>query len=164
MTTNTKRHHRHHRFFRRQSCQNRLGFTCPELGGSMQQEGRLRNKGAGGVCFESGQYLRPGTRICLFLDEPASEPATDGSQMQTFYLATVQWCNRLQSAPHPSYGVGVQFVSNECEWCGEIVPYEQIHCIQSRAILCEACLRDLEEFNSGRLKLSLVDHLLGNVI
>jgi len=164
MAANVTAQHRHHRFFQRERSQARLRFTCPELGGSNQQEGRLRNKGAGGVCFESGQYLRPGTRICLLMDEPASEQAGGEPRMQTFYLATVRWCNALQSPQQSMYGVGAQFVSNECEWCGEVVPYEQIHCTESRAILCEACLRDLDAFNRGRLKDSVIDHLLGNVI
>lgn len=31
-------------------------------------------------------------------------------------------------------------------------------------ILCDRCMHDLEELNSGRLKLSMTNKLLGNII
>lgn len=166
MEQDKKQQYHHHRYFQRQSFQTRLRFSCPDLEGSMQQEGLVVNRGDGGVYFETGQYLKPGTRLHLLIDEPASGQAKGEPQMQTVYLATVRWCNRLQSPVQSAYpyGVGAHFMSNECEWCSEIVPYEQIHSTDLGMMLCEACLRNLEKLNSGRLKLSVINHLLGNVI
>jgi len=166
MIPDTKPQPSHHRYFVRESYRTRLRYTCPELEGSVQEEGMLGNKGDGGVYFEAGQYLKPGTRLHLLIDEPASGSEKGESQLPTFFLATVRWCNELQTPVQSAYlyGVGAHFVSNECEWCGEIVPYEQIHSADSSMILCDVCLRDLEDLNSGRLKHSLTNHLLGNVI
>ena len=164
MVQNTNLEQRRYRFFNRQSIQARMRFAWPELGGSQQREGWLLNKGEGGVCFQAREYIKPGTRLYLLIEEPDSDEEKSRAGSQVLYLATVRWCQRLQSSQQGAYGVGAKFLSNECEWCGESVPYEQIHFTESRAVLCETCLRDLEDFNNGRLKLSLTNHLLGNVL
>ena len=153
-----------YRLFQRQSLQDRLRYICPEVGGPQEREGLLINKGIDGLYFEAQEYLKPRSRLYLMLRDPYLRDQANKSEAQKLYLATVRWCRELQSPLQWQFGVGAKFLSRECEWCGEIFPYEQMHYTESKSILCDNCLRDLEALQVGRLKLSLTNHLLGNVL
>lgn len=159
---NPSRHH--FRLFSRQSLQDSLRYFCPEAGTSQEREGLLINHGLDGVYFEAQDFIKPRARLYLMMHEqPFSEESAE-ARPSKLYLANVRWCQELQSPQKWRFGVGAKFLSNECEWCGERFPYEQIHYTDSKSILCDDCLRDLDALQSGRLKLSLTNHLLGNVI
>lgn len=162
MTPNINPKNRHHRYFVRQSFKSTMRYR-PEQGAAPEKEAVLLNWGVGGVCFEAQEHLRAGTRLYLIIDQPGSSEEK-GSNQQNVYLATVHWCHELRSPVGGGYGVGAMFVRNECEWCGEAVPYEHLHTTESKTILCNRCLHDLEEFYSGRLKLSMINKLLGNIL
>jgi hypothetical protein len=114
------------------------------------------------VYFESQEYLHAGTRLYLLIDEPGSEDNVPTQEKH--YLATVRWCHKLQDPLEGIYGIGAMFVRNECEWCGEIVPYEQLYYTESKTLLCARCVHDLGEIEAGRLKLSMTNKLIGNII
>ncbi len=163
MVLNTNFYNQHYRIFSRQNVQSKFRYMCPELVNPQEQEALLLNKGTGGLYFESQEYLRPGIQLDIFIEEPiAAEESV--FKMQKLYLAIVRWCRELQTPAYGIYGVGAQFLNNECQWCGEIVPYEQIDYTETKVLLCNRCLQSLEALNSGRLKLSLTNHLLGNVV
>jgi hypothetical protein len=164
MFHNVNPSHRHFRLFPRQSLQDSIRYLCPEAGASQEQEGLLINQGLDGVCFEAPELIRPRARLYLMMPDQPQREGSAGTQPGKLYLATVRWCRELESPQKWPFGIGAKFLSNECEWCGERFPYEQIHYTESRSILCDDCLRDLDALQSGRLKLSLTNHLLGNVI
>ncbi|MFW6217233.1 MAG: hypothetical protein ACOC3Y_05355 [Desulfohalobiaceae bacterium] len=150
------------RFFPRQSQNSKIKYLCPELGNARAQEALLLNQGYGGLCFKTREPLRPGSRLQLFFLAPQQTSST-AQKTQRLYLITVRWCQKLETADSMAYKVGVSFLYNECEWCGQIVPYEQLR-LDSQMLLCQDCYQDFEGLNSGRLKMSLFKHLLGNVV
>lgn len=72
---------------------------------------RLKNVSEGGLCFQSGQALRRGTRIQITI--PVREPAFETT-------GTIAWCRRVNG----HYDVGVQFADANTEFSVRMV--EQI--------------------------------------
>ncbi|MFW6402041.1 MAG: hypothetical protein ACOCY5_05225 [Desulfohalobiaceae bacterium] len=155
-------HTQHSRFSPRDSQGSKIKYLCPELNNAQVQEALLLDQGYGGLCFKTREPLRPGSRLQLFLLIPQQTSST-AQKTQRLYLVTVRWCQKLETADSMAYKVGASFLYNECEWCGQIVPYEQLR-LDSQMLLCQDCYQDLEGLNSGRLKLSVFKHLLGNVV
>lgn len=155
---------RYSRHFPRDHLSGNIKYLRPEVSNVQTQEAFLLNQSYSGVCFQTRELLRPGSRLQLFF----AHQAQDGEEAQgeiRLFLATVRWWQELKSAESGFYKVGASFLPNECEWCFQIVPYEQLRLLeQPPMVLCLDCFRELRGLNSGHLKQSLFNHLLGNVI
>lgn len=115
--------------------------------------------------MEVPEFLKSGTRIQLFASEPDSSiEEHEGPDLQKLYWASVRWCHELQSPVKWLYGAGAVFLSNECELCGRVVPYDRIYFTRYEITLCDNCFRELNDLHQGRLKESLTHYLLGNVV
>ncbi len=153
----------HYRSFPRQSLKARVTYLSTLEGVEENREGLALNKAPGGIYFESSQYLPPGSRVHFIVQEPESkETANPGNA--NFCIGTVRWCRELSDSAPGSFGVGVKLLENECEWCGEKVPYEMVRQTEGKEVFCQSCLQDLETIGAGRLKTAITNRLLGNVL
>lgn len=156
---------RQRRVFSRQSLQPKVYQLRWNPGSTRQQEASLLNKGEGGVYLEVPEFLKTGTRIQLSISESDSRAEDhEGPELQKLYWASVRWCHELQSPVKWRYGAGVVFLSNECEWCSRVVPYDRIHFTRYKITLCDHCFQELHDLHPGRLGASLTNYLLGNVV
>ena len=74
-------------------------------------DARLLNYGAGGMCFRSNLFLRPGTTVCIRVKECRSFGSLKdkGDGLRCLSLAEVKWCHELTGAESAAYGVGVKY-------------------------------------------------------
>lgn len=152
-----------HPSFSRQSLQPKQYLLYSALESPQEQEALLLSKGEDGLYFETPEFLKHGIRIQLIIsDSDFAEENQEG--LQKCYWAMVRWCHELQSAVQWCYGVGVKLLSNKCQCCHHFMPYERIHFTENKMLLCDDCFRELQLLRPGRLKASLTNHLLGNVL
>jgi len=74
-------------------------------------DAKMLNYGAGGMCFQSSHFLRPGASVCIRLKEGQSFASLEnnGSGLRCISLAEVKWCHELPRAESVTYGVGVKY-------------------------------------------------------
>ncbi|QTA88731.1 PilZ domain-containing protein [Desulfonema magnum] len=126
-------------------------------------DGKMCNISESGMYFESGNNsLRRGSEVCIKMVDSAdihSPEACDG------YRAEVMWCRKIsENKTDPSYGVGVRFMLNICDQCGKTVPYTEIQRTDDFLFLCPTCFQRLKSLPDGKLKGTLENYLMGNVI
>jgi hypothetical protein len=137
---------------------------------------QMYNSSVAGMYFESDDALQPGAGVCIKMVNYV--PETDGTEAYRFYQAKVKWCKNIAKADASYYGVGVQYVAKghtvcegnvcesgySCSLCGENHPYDEIHETEDFVYLCSHCFKQLEALPDGRIKKSIDDFLIGNVI
>ncbi len=74
-------------------------------------DARVVNVGAGGMCFQSPQFLQPGTTVYIRLKKFSSLDFPRGSEegLRCLSLAQVKWCHELPEADTGVYDVGVKY-------------------------------------------------------
>jgi hypothetical protein len=163
MGTHKKAFKPHFRSFPRQSLRAPVIYLSTLEGVEESREGLMLNKAPGGIYFEASEYLAPGSRVHFMIQEPEPEKATNPGST-SFYIGTVRWCRETAGSAPRAYGVGVKLLENECEWCGEKVPYEMVRYTENKEVFCQSCLQDLERIHPGKLKAAITNRLLGNVV
>ena len=74
-------------------------------------EAKILNCGAGGMCFQSSHFLRPGAILCIRVKEGQSFASLKDNcnGLRCMSLAEVKWCNEVPGAESSTYGVGVKY-------------------------------------------------------
>ena len=72
------------------------------------QAAEMRNYSDGGLYFRAASPLRPGDHICILLEKNALKAPVFGNS--DGYNAEVCFCNKINSADPPFYGIGVRFL------------------------------------------------------
>jgi len=126
-------------------------------------EAKMYNSSEGGMYFESDHDLHPGSEICIKITDYSSNDhcpeARDG------YRGEVMWCRKIFKEDGTScYGVGVRFIVNVCDKCGEKVSFTEIHRTEDLIFLCPSCLKHLETLPDEKIKETVANYLLGNVL
>lgn len=92
-------------------------------------------------------------------------PALCEPEANDGYRAEVVWCRKIkEGAAKPRYGVGVRFTVNICDQCGRKVSYQKIRKTDKLVLLCSDCFEKLENLSEGKIKESVENYLIGNVI
>lgn len=68
----------------------------------------LLNSSSGGVCFQTGYAIRPGTEIMVFLEDSIPEERTQ--RCARGVRAKVRWCHTQPDASAFFYNIGVAYV------------------------------------------------------
>jgi hypothetical protein len=152
----------HSRFFPRQGSSSNLYYLKPGWAKDQAREAQLMNKSHGGICIKTQEPLEPSSRVQIFF--PNTQALEESAQNLPQYLATVRWCQELRSSELLQYCVGASFLHNECQFCAQVVPYAQLRLTEPNIILCADCYQELQDLHTGRLKVSLLNLLLGNVL
>jgi Tfp pilus assembly protein PilZ len=123
----------------------------------------MRNCGDGGMYFETKRKLQPGTHLFINLSEgkdknPPPELSTEGHRAQ------VMWCRQVENSQEKRYGIGVRFLSNICHQCGQKIHYKEIRKNGKDILLCGRCSSHFEDLSDGKIKWSLEEYLIGNVL
>ncbi|MDM8526532.1 PilZ domain-containing protein, partial [Desulfococcaceae bacterium HSG8] len=124
-------------------------------------DAEVLNTSEGGMYFESGHDLHPGSEICIKMRDYS--PDTHGPEACDGYRAEVMWCRKIFKGDTTCYGVGVRFIVNVCDKCGEKVAYNDIHKTDNFVFLCSNCFKYVDNLSDENKK-RVEDYLIGNVI
>jgi hypothetical protein len=74
-------------------------------------EAKILNCSAGGICFQSKQFLQPGATVCIRVKEFKSLGSLKDCEvgLRCMSVAEVKWCNEVLGADSATYGVGVKY-------------------------------------------------------
>ena len=137
---------------------------------------RMYNSSLGGVYFESERALQPESDICIkMVTHPSEEP---GPEAIKACRARVKWCQRRNKCGISCYGIGTQYLAEghtlygekvhglscSCDLCGEKVPSEEILENEDFVYLCHSCFNYLADLPEGKIKESIKEFLIGNVL
>lgn len=123
--------------------------------------GVMKNNSVGGMYFESDRILSPGTDIYIKILDFQPDPYWP--EYTSAYRAEVVWCRPMSNGNDPKYGIGVRFMVNSCDQCGELIPYDEIHKVHDHMILCSECSLQLNLL-TGTMRNSMEQYLTGNVV
>jgi len=124
-------------------------------------DGRMFNCSEGGMYLESLQTLMPGSEIHIRLMDFIRTPSW--FEVSENYCGEVVWCKSLANGSVSRYGVGVRFLLNVCDRCGEMIPYNDIRKIDKYIVLCPDCHSQLSML-SRNARQNVESYLLGNVV
>ena len=119
---------------------------------------KMVNCGVGGMYFEVEKPVRSGKDIYIKLMD--SRTVISELDDTDCYRAEVLWCRQNGD----SYGVGVRFVTNICQQCGEKIPSREICRTDDFVYLCTPCSTQLAMLHDGKIKESIENYLIGNVV
>ena len=137
---------------------------------------KMYNSSLDGVYFEAERALQPESDVCIkMLTHPSEEPGPEAFEA---CRAKVKWCQKRNKSGISCYGIGIQYLveshtvdggkvhglSRSCDLCGEKVPSEEILEIEDFVYLCPSCFNYFKELSEGRVKESIKELLIGNVI
>jgi len=93
----------------RRSCNALITFSY--FNQANNYDARVQNCGAGGMCFQSNQFMQPGATVCIRVKEyRCADFLNDNADcLRGLTLAEVKWCNELSGADSGAYGVGVKY-------------------------------------------------------
>ena len=130
---------------------------------------KMHNTSVDGMYFESDSALQPESDICIRMGNDVPDRPED----YRFYRAKVKWCKAITNVDATCYGVGVHYVvkshmtygpTYSCDLCGENIPYGKIHITDDFVYLCSGCFKHMEDIPDRKLKESIMDFIIGNVI
>jgi hypothetical protein len=138
--------------------------------------GKMYNSGLGGMYFESERAIQPGSKICIKMVNYPSN--VSGPESFKTYRARVKWCKKTRKTGISCYGIGIQYLAKSqtvyggnvhglscsCDLCGEKVPSEEILENEDLVCLCIHCFNYLKGLPEGKMKESIKEFLIGNVI
>lgn len=148
------------RAFERTCCEVRITYAV--YGTQNFIDAKMCNSSEGGMYFESDHNIPPGSEIWIRRSDYS--PQVHGIEASDGYRAEVMWCRRIYKEDGAScYGLGVRFIVNVCDKCGETVSYSDIHRTEDFVFLCSDCIRYMGAM-SGENKKQVEKYLMGNVI
>ena len=81
------------------------------------------------------------------------------------YRGEIMWCRKIDKNDNKTgYGVGVRLMTNVCHQCGDKIPSMEIRKNEDFICLCTTCSTHLAMLNDGKIKDSIENYLLGNVV
>ena len=137
---------------------------------------KIYNSSLGGMYFESDHSLQPESDIYIKMINYA--PDAPGPEAYRTYRAKVKWCKKIDKSISYRYGIGIEHMTKShlvydrsvegdtysCDLCGIEVPSGEIQNTDDFVFLCISCFNYLGELPEGKIKESINDFLLGNVI
>lgn len=149
------------RAFPREKCETCIKYAACDTDNFV--EAIMHNSSEGGMYFESARALRTGSEICIRRADYS--PDIHGPEACDGYRAEVMWCRETEGGDGASsYGIGVRFIVNVCDKCGDKVSYSDIRRTPDFMFLCVGCLRQLEDMPGEKLRPSVTKYLIGNVL
>lgn len=128
-------------------------FRNPEK----RRDAKMFNAGEGGLYFESNQKIPPGTDIII--EVPKKE-----ENRTVAYRGEVRWCQKKTNGKGFIYGVGVRFLRNVCDYCGQVIEYHNICKTEDYFILCPSCFNHKKSWAVDTVGTILERYYCGNVI
>ncbi|QTA88737.1 PilZ domain-containing protein [Desulfonema magnum] len=124
-------------------------------------DAKMYNTSEGGMYFESDHNLPPGSE--LFIKLPDYSCDIHGSDIRDGYRGEVMWCRKIFKGDISCYAVGIRFIVNVCDKCGQKVSYSEIRRTDNFLFLCSACVKDVGRLSAENKK-RIENYLMGNVI
>lgn len=139
-------------------------------------DSKMFNYSRGGIFFKSEYPLKPRTDIGIVM--PGYTPGSYGPESFKFYVAQIKWCKAMDNGGCGRYGIGAEFLSRShgirglqekdvlftCDLCGKLVPFEQLHQMETSVSLCPACFKHFSSIPDCDLR-GIIDRFLsGNVV
>ncbi len=148
------------RAFDRNDCKARIKFA--QFNSDKYVNAVMHNNGDGGMYFESNDSVDPGSDIFIKIID--FNPGDHTPEARNGYRAEVMWCRKVFKEGVSVYGVGVKFMVNMCDHCGEKVLYSEINKTDEYVFLCDDCFERYDSLRDSYIKQTMEDYLIGNVI
>lgn len=157
-------------------CAHEAPIMCTDYDTRKYYHAKIYNSSLEGLYFESYKSLQPESDIYIKMINYA--PDTPGPEAYRAYRAKVKWCKKIDKSVPYRYGIGIKHsaishmvydrsVQNDtysCNLCGTEMPSGEIQETDDFVFLCISCFNCLEGLREGKIKESIKDFLLGNVI
>lgn len=149
------------RAFPRDTCETRIKYSIfDELECT---DAIMYNNSEGGMYFESDSHIEPGADICIELTDNLS--GADNPAACNGYRGEVMWCRKMfKNGASSCYGIGVRFMVNVCDKCGEKVTYSEIRKTDKFLFLCNNCFDHIETWSGGKIGECMDKYLMGNIL
>jgi hypothetical protein len=123
----------------------------------------MYNSSVGGMYFESDRPMSPGEGVLIRMADFAPDPYWP--EASDHYVGEVRWCEeKAAGVGEGAYGIGVRFVATVCKDCGHMSLEPASYTFSNVVEVCPECLAHLETLSEGKLKQSIRNHLIGNVV
>ena len=123
------------------------------------------NISAEGMYFETNQAFTPDSDVWIKL--VYSVPETHDINTYNEFHAHVKHCRSIKGNGH-KYGIGVQYAEAmrmvRCDLCNCQIYFEQAHKADDMIYLCPDCCAQLENLPEDKVKSSIEDYLMCNII
>jgi hypothetical protein len=151
------------RAFNRNCCEARIQYSVFN-GSEKYLDAVMYNASEGGMYFESEYHIHPGEDIRIKIVDEV--PDIDAQEARHGYRGEVMWCRKVFNGAKnsSSYGVGIRFMVNICDKCGEKVLFSEIHRTENFLFFCSNCLRQMENIENGKIRDCLEQYLMGNIL
>ncbi len=124
-------------------------------------DAKMLNTSLGGMYIETIHSLIPGSEIYIKAMDFSS--ASYWREEGNDFSGVVAWCRELMGNEMNDYGIGVRFLLNVCDQCGDKIPCKSIQKIDNYIHLCPDCSMQLDMLPDIS-RTSIESYLLGNVI
>lgn len=146
------------RAFSRNNFSTSIEFAKVENIQNKFHKAKMVNCSTGGMFFVSDKALAPGENIHIKLSDVSPDPYWPEADDQ--YFAEVRWCQENGTNGTRSYAVGVRFIKESCNQCGDKILNNYIN----ECGLCKECHNQVESFSDDNVKHCISNYLLGNVL
>lgn len=150
------------RAFHRNPCQSQIRYAFFE--NDAYHEASMCDIGPGGMAFTTPQPLQPGTELFIQLNGNVDKEMVRDLVDTDLIRGTVMWCHQRTHADQAVFGIGVRFMRNICSRCGQTFSHRELQMTDDYLCLCAHCLEGLRSIKPGRIKESVHNYLIGNVI
>lgn len=142
---------------------NHLPIIYKDYDSDMLHDAMMLNYSGGGCFFVSPQELKPSTDIHINVKNETPDPFIPWGVNG---YAEVRWCAEKNNNKKSSklFGIGVQCVAYECSLCKEIILEGKIKKIDEFTCLCNKCNEYYKSLPVNRLKESIDNIMIGNII
>lgn len=137
---------------------------------------QIYNNSPRGMYFESDHSLQP--ELDIYIKMVNYAPGKSGPEAYRAYRAKVKWCKRIDKSTLNRYGIGIEYIpkghifndrdvygaTHTCDLCGTEMSSGEIQKTDDYVLLCISCFNYLEDLPEGKIKESIKNFLLGNVV
>jgi len=131
---------------------------------------------SGGLCYETHEPLRPGTDVCIVMEN--YDPGLSGPESFRSYVASIRWTHLLSKNGTERYAAGARIITcshdlltaenqlphHLCDLCGAMMPLNKLEMTHAGAQLCANCMKHFSSMPSAKIRRCVERFLVGNVI
>ncbi|MBU0991797.1 MAG: PilZ domain-containing protein [Proteobacteria bacterium] len=134
----------------------------------------MQNNSRSGMCLICQYQLDSGTGIYINMSE------TGYSNIYRGFFGRVTWCRGLTCPEdyNDRFGVGIHFIVKShnyfggigcmidecCDVCGEKISFDKLMQTDDAVFQCRNCHDALKKYPEGKLKSSITNYILGNIL
>jgi len=126
------------------------------------EKGIVRSYSMNELYVESQSEIAPGTTVHVTGEDPDSQPIFPS--ILGYFMASVSRVQPMQEGVQKAYGMEMKVRMSACDACSYILPADKLQTFPGPISLCPDCLDVEKGLPDGKLKTTLEQFLMGNVL